>query len=103
MALLAASNLCDRHRTPIPPDAIWMRKKELDRLFDGWLFSLGWWPESTDTAQVERAAQNEGDASAGEERQRSNRFGIDVGVPEQSGFRDTKWLALRRRLARRRS
>ena len=103
MALLAGSDLCDAHRTPLPPNASWMRKQELDKSYDGWLFSLGWWSEGIDTAHVGRAAQGEGNISAREERQKSMRFGIDVGTPEQLGFQDTKWRALRRRLAQRKS
>lgn len=105
MALLAGSDLCDEKKALIPPGAVWTRKKELDKVFDGWLFGLGWWQqdEIRGSDHVEEGSTCGEDRSPGEKQASSRRFGIDVEVPEQLGFRETKWWALRRRLARRRS
>lgn len=102
MALLAGSEVCDERRNIVPPNATWMSEKELGAAFDGYLFSLGWWRrwESDDdgrTGETTVASDDRDSAKADEQR----RFGIDVGVPEQLGFRDTKWWGLRRRFQKR--
>ena len=93
MALLAGSDLCREHAG--------------DRLSgsaaEGWLFGLGWWrvsnphdePTSRATSEVDVASSKEDEAHQG------RRFGIDIGVPEQLGFRETKWWTLRKRLGAR--
>ena len=79
-----------------------MSPKELDKALDGWLFSLGWWQ------QTERGASEQSGMSSTRidedvgGKKRSRRFGIDIGVPEQLGFRETKWRSLRQRLGQRR-
>ncbi|GAB1731874.1 hypothetical protein NU195Hw_Modified_347t1 [Hortaea werneckii] len=115
MALLAGSDLCDEQKGIIPRDAIWMPRKEIEKLFDGWLFSLGWWQQfgrgHDNTTTSVRESNGEGEigeeslsgrtTSQEEETSKHQRFGIDVGVPEQLGFRETKLWTVRRRLTRR--
>jgi len=100
MAFLAGSDVCDGEQSHLPPDALWKSQKELDEVLDGWLFSLGWWQRSGSTASenAEAAAESSRGSSDREKKQGSKRFGIDVGVPEQLGFRETKWSSLRQRL-----
>jgi len=92
MALFASSDLCDERKTPLPHDAIWMPKKELDEVFSGWLFSLGWWEEAISDArdrERETTTRDEAASSREKKRQTSSRFGIDIGIPKQLGFRKT--------------
>ena len=66
-SLLAGSEMCsDRLAALMPQGAQGMTDKELreHKVWDGWLFSMGWW-----------------DWSFGEQ----SRFGIDVGVVEDGG------------------
>ena len=66
-SLLAGSELCSESlRELIPPGALWMSDRELEEngVWQGWLFSLGWW-----------------DWKWGEKR----RWGIDVGQAESEG------------------
>lgn len=94
MALLAGSDLCAENKHMLPPDAIWKSEKELAKLFDGWLFSLGWWKKSAGNDGFGDAAAHDPANSEPETTQDSRRFGIDVGVPEQLGFRQRKrWLS----------
>ena len=104
MAFLAGSDLCDGEQSHLPPDPLWKPQAELDQALDGWLFSLGWWQQSNSSASERAeaiASRSDGDVVAGK-RQRLRRFGIDIGVPEQLGFRETKSWTLRQRLRRRR-
>ncbi|GIZ44740.1 hypothetical protein CKM354_000793000 [Cercospora kikuchii] len=83
MGFLASSKLCGSNGSAslIPKNAMQTEEKEFVNLFDGWLFSLGWWNTSTET-DVEVVLD-----SGVVERAKKKRFGIDVGVPEQLGFR----------------
>ena len=103
MAFLAGSDLCDGEQSHLPHDALWKSRKGLDQVLEGWLFSLGWWQQSNSSASEHaEATANKSDCDVvAEEMQRPRRFGIDVGVPEQLGFRETKWSTLRQRLGRR--
>ncbi|GAB7363958.1 hypothetical protein MBLNU230_g4520t1 [Neophaeotheca triangularis] len=132
MALLAGSDVCDERKGLLPPEAVRMSDKELDRMFDGWFFSLGWWKRSMTSLDRDTASEGEGARDALHERTNSGnadsaidredllrdggsgrkavvekveeldrgRFGIDVGIPEKLGFRETKRWVLRRRFAR---
>lgn len=102
MAFLAGSDLCSGQKALLPGDALWMKEKDLDALFDGWLFSLGWW--SRQATRVRTLSQgNSGDEdgngvgteNAGDEHpfgggKVERWFGIDVGAPEQLGFRERR-------------
>jgi hypothetical protein len=101
MAFLAGSDLCDGGHSHLPPGALWMPPKEFSEAIDGWLFSLGWWQQSERSASEHSGItvnRSDGDV-VGEKI--SRRFGIDIGVPEQLGFWETKWWTLRQRLGRR--
>jgi len=89
MALFASSELCDERKALLPRNAIHMPLEELDQIFNGWLFSLGWWQEAeSDSNDLSReATSSDEDTSFRERRQR---FGINIGVPEQLGFRKMK-------------
>jgi hypothetical protein len=93
MALLAGSDLCREHA----------EKHLSDPAAEGWLFSLGWWRVSDPhDISIQRATSEEDAAPAKEdEASQGKRFGIDIGVPEQFGYRETKWWTLRRRLGTR--
>lgn len=93
MALLAGSDLCREYAGDHPPDATG----------EGWLFSLGWWLVSEQHEEQIERTMTEGDADPAtpETRLRGRRFGIDIGVPEQLGFRETKWWTLRKRVGAR--
>ena len=67
MSLLAGSEMIERNI--LPAGAEFMSEKELARVFDGYLFSLGWWGDSS---------EKEGTGVVGR-RQQSRRFGIDIG------------------------
>ncbi|KXH38796.1 hypothetical protein CNYM01_03530 [Colletotrichum nymphaeae SA-01] len=77
MALFAGSELCANH---IPEDAEWMNKQQLDQVFQGYTFALGWWSRSATEADS-RSIDSLLDAPVADER-----FGIDVGTPERLGF-----------------
>ncbi|EXF75646.1 hypothetical protein CFIO01_04579 [Colletotrichum fioriniae PJ7] len=77
MALFAGSELCENH---IPENAEWMNKQQLDRVFQGYTFALGWWSRSATEADS-RSIDSLLDAPVVDER-----FGIDVGTPERLGF-----------------
>jgi hypothetical protein len=93
MALLAGSDLCREHSGDHPSDSG----------AEGWLFSLGWWRVSDLHNESTGRALSADIAAFGKEEDvlRGKRFGIDIGVPEQLGFRETKWWTLRRRLGTR--
>jgi hypothetical protein len=89
LALFAGSDMCDERKPLIPRDALWKHGKELDKALNGWLFSLGWWPR---TRRDVDTVSNETDETSGDTLLESKevggrRFGIDVGVAEQLGFR----------------
>lgn len=94
MALLAGSDLCAENKYMLPPGAIWKPEKEVAKLFDGWLSSLGWWKKSVGDDGFEDALAHDPANSECETTRDSRRFGIDVGMPEQLGFRQRKrWLS----------
>ncbi|EGP87487.1 uncharacterized protein MYCGRDRAFT_93409 [Zymoseptoria tritici IPO323] len=91
---LAGSDICDEQKVRLPKNVELMSRKELDSVLDGWLFSLGWWGVSPSRPGSEGSEDLPSlQVGAGKER----RFGIDIGEPEQLGFRETKWSFLRRR------
>ncbi|KAH9233961.1 hypothetical protein K456DRAFT_36705 [Colletotrichum gloeosporioides 23] len=77
MALFAGSDFCNNH---IPEGAEWMNKQQLDRLFEGYLFSLRWWKHRVDQTDSQDS-DDQGSSPTFEER-----FGIDIGTPERRGF-----------------
>lgn len=89
MALLAGSDLCAEDKGLLLGNAMRISDKEFARVLDGWLFSLGWWRKS----ETSDAKQHGGSVTADDVTSRdcsisrSVRFGIDVGAPEQLGFR----------------
>ncbi|KAF7187849.1 hypothetical protein HII31_10749 [Pseudocercospora fuligena] len=89
MAFLAGSELCsgDKHLLRLQSGA---SQQDIAKALEGWVFSLGWW-----TIDSTGNARSDGD---GELEKVQRRFGIDVGVPAQLGFRETRWWRLRRRL-----
>ncbi|SMR54528.1 unnamed protein product [Zymoseptoria tritici ST99CH_3D1] len=94
MGFLAGSDICDEQKVRLPKNVELMSRKELDSVLDGWLFSLGWWGVSPSRPGSEGSEDLPSlQVGAGKER----RFGIDIGEPEQLGFRETKWSFLRRR------
>jgi hypothetical protein len=89
LALFAGSDMCDEKKPLIPRHALWKHGKELDKVFDGWLFSLGWWSK---TRRDVDSVSNETDEASGDtlleaKEGEGRRFGIGVGVAEQLGFR----------------
>jgi Protein of unknown function (DUF3433) len=64
MSLLAGSDLCTR--AVIPEGAEFMTDKEFEKVFEGYVFSLGWF-------------------GGGEERGGDARYGIDIGRSEKTG------------------
>lgn len=89
LALFAGSDMCDEKKPLFPRDALWKSGKELDKVFDGWLFSLGWWPKTrkSDGGASEGAVEMSVDALLERKEVEGRRFGIDVGGAEQLGFR----------------
>ncbi|KIW24361.1 uncharacterized protein PV07_10079 [Cladophialophora immunda] len=69
MSLLAGSEIIDRKIIPV--GAEFMSDEELKKVFEGYVFSLGWWDTTTD-----------GVNSPGGQKQQ--RFGIDVGKADAS-------------------
>ncbi|KAK2124494.1 hypothetical protein NOF04DRAFT_1250079 [Fusarium oxysporum II5] len=93
MAFLAGSQLCDRDAGIIPQGAEHMTDGQLKEVFDGWVFSLGWWQK--EEASVESEEPNDdastlGDRDVPDEAQEGQRtpgrFGIDVGRANVSKF-----------------
>ena len=54
IALLAGSQLCDRESGIIPQGAEYMNEKQLNKVFDEWVFSLGWWPHGAASSAMEQ-------------------------------------------------
>ncbi|KAF5005494.1 hypothetical protein FDECE_8072 [Fusarium decemcellulare] len=87
MALLADSQLCDRASGIIPKDAEHMSEGQLRRVFDGWVFSLGWWISGPSVAPSLTSEDIQGPDAARKlasdaditVRQSEKRFGVDVG------------------------
>ncbi|KAF2639323.1 hypothetical protein P280DRAFT_454580 [Massarina eburnea CBS 473.64] len=77
MALFAGSKLCS---DVIPEGAEWFDKQQLDRLFGGYMFALGWWSSSATEAEL-RSIDSLMIAPLVEKR-----YGIDIGTPERFGF-----------------
>jgi Protein of unknown function (DUF3433) len=103
MGFLAGSDLCDSEKPMLPKGAEWIKREELEKVLEGWLFSLGWW----NRWQGECVGGHDGHGHTGQalpqkKEKDVNRFGIDVGIPERLGLRETKWWALRRRLGKKR-
>ena len=101
MGFLAGSDLCDSEKPMLPKEVEWLNPRELEKVLEGWLFSLGWWTDR----QGEDVGGHDGHSHARQtllhkEEKNCNRFGIDVGTPERLGFGETKWWTLRRRLGR---
>ncbi|KAF4462807.1 hypothetical protein FALBO_10375 [Fusarium albosuccineum] len=87
MALLADSQLCDRAFGIIPEAAEHMSEGQLRGVFDGWVFSLGWWSSgssvapsltSEDIQGLDTARKLASDAAI-TVRPSEKRFGVDVG------------------------
>lgn len=90
MAFLAESQLCDRGSRVIPQGAEYMGEKQLRKVFDGWLFSLGWWQISSPVAEERGLKDTQESRDSGKTiggasptvtmvmRDRK-RFGVDVG------------------------
>ncbi|EME40156.1 hypothetical protein DOTSEDRAFT_74852 [Dothistroma septosporum NZE10] len=103
MGFLAGSELCDGSNALIPEDAIEMSEEEQKSLFDGVLLSLGWWADRKDESRGMLDGSHEGSTQSlldDGDVPRDRIFGVDVGTPEQLGFRETRWWKLRRRMAR---
>lgn len=79
MTLVAGSEMCSR--AVVPQGAEWMTDQQLREkgVFDGYLFSLGWWEE--------RESESERDLDPGGVVGRGRRrFGVDVGRAEREGL-----------------
>ncbi|SPJ70389.1 uncharacterized protein FTOL_00117 [Fusarium torulosum] len=50
MALLAGSQICAQGSGIIPEAGQQMSESQLRRIFDGWVFSLGWWSSGSSVA-----------------------------------------------------
>jgi hypothetical protein len=111
VAFLADSDFCSPQRDLLPTRAEWLSEGEMDRLFHGWLFSMGWWPAKKKESAAQRdSCEDDGDsaeefdnpAQAASHSQKASadgkRFGVDVGIPEQLGYRETRWWKVRRRV-----
>lgn len=78
MGFLADAQLCDQDSSIIPEGAEYMDEKQLKDVFDGWVFSLGWW--GMDNPAAERTALNTTqDSIRLRTKQDGKGFGIDVG------------------------
>lgn len=88
MGFLAGSDLCSAERRTLErPEG------KADAAFEGWILSLGWWDQ--ESIGTKAAAVTEGfgnDQSAKDSEATKRRFGIDVGLPAQLGFRGTRKL-----------
>ncbi|WAO97271.1 Hypothetical protein NCS54_01499000 [Fusarium falciforme] len=94
MALLADSQLCDRESGVMPQNAEHMSERQLKQVFDGWVFSLGWWHRdahcgSTAPEEVYSSGSSGNLASDTECETRKNEklFGIDIGRANSWGWR----------------
>ena len=95
MGFLAGSDLCQVEEK---------RWTDLDAAaYEGSMLSLGWWEQSARKAASSENEAGEEDNSTEEPEIAERRFGIDIGVPAQLGFREStwstkaKWTWLRRR------
>jgi hypothetical protein len=87
MALLADSQLCDKGSGIIPEAGQQMSESQSRRLFDGWVFSLGWWSSDSSVAPSLAPEDTQGSETARKlvsgtvitEMQGKKRFGVDVG------------------------
>lgn len=86
MALLADSQLCDRELGVIPQNAEHMSEGQLRQVFDGWVFSLGWWNHDAEGGSTALAEGYDSSSSGNvvgsaslKTEQGEKRFGIDVG------------------------
>jgi Protein of unknown function (DUF3433) len=103
MGFLAGSDLCDPDKPILPNGVEWLSRGEVERVLEGWLFSLGWWSSHRQGEEDVGGRDGHGHAKQALLHRKEvdfNRFGIDVGTAERLGFRETKWWALRRRLHR---
>jgi hypothetical protein len=104
MGFLVGSDLCDSEKPTLPKGAEWLKRRDLEKVLEGWLFSLGWWTHRQRERVGGHHSHGHGHDDTGqalllnEKEKDVNRFGIDVGIPDRLGFRETKWWALRRRL-----
>lgn len=95
MALLAGSDLCTE-KSGLLRDAMGKSDQDFARAFDGWFSSLGWWKRSEMSGDRQAGETVPEDTFESREGRSSDlgRFGIDVGMPEQLGFRKRKKFAL---------
>jgi hypothetical protein len=86
-----------------------MSEKEIDRIMHGWLFSLGWWPsrdkcadgdDDGDSVREQKQLIQLKEVSGRQNFPSERHFGVDVGTPEQLGYRETRWWRVRRRVGR---
>ncbi|KAL6915461.1 hypothetical protein FSST1_006956 [Fusarium sambucinum] len=92
MGFLAGSQLCDPNSGIIPRGAEYMTDKELEEVFDGWVFSIGWW-HTQKSSEVHTSGSESADGTGSEQedsvestREVSKRFGVDVGCADMSEF-----------------
>jgi hypothetical protein len=109
MAFLADSEICSARKRLLPARAEWMSEKEIDRIMHGWLFSLGWWPsrdkcadgdDDGDSVREQKQLIQLKEVSGRQNFPSERHFGVDVGTPEQLGYRETRWWRVRRRVGR---
>lgn len=87
MSFLAGSQLCDRDSSILPPGAEFMSNQQLRPVFDGMVFSLGWWKtggvaEAVPLLAAEEDVPRKGKVTGGLESAAATghaRFGVDVG------------------------
>lgn len=77
ISLLAGSEMTSRH--VVPEGAEWMTDKQLKKagVFDGYLFSLGWWQD------WQQQPYEHGKRGGSSEKPTRGRFGIDIGRAEK--------------------
>ncbi|OBS25999.1 hypothetical protein FPOA_06529 [Fusarium poae] len=92
MGFLAGSQLCDPSSGIIPKGAEYMSDKELAKVFNGWVFSLGWW-HTQRSSEVQSSEYENVDATGSEQedgaesiQEVSKRFGVDVGCADVAKF-----------------
>jgi hypothetical protein len=100
MGFVAGSDLCDGPDPLIPEHALYMSRAEQERMWGGWMFSLGWWPAKRRKSEASGGNKPRGlKIDLSDMGPEARRFGVDVGEPEQLGFQETGWWRLRQRLA----